>query len=152
MAWWVKRQNIAGLCQQTFQFSSADSFSWSCFPSCWIGAKIQISSKIAVWQSDSMKQDYRGFTFTSDNENPTNFHLYKTNNFLLHAKPEDVRYFLQFLDVQILFIKIQIRFWNFFWPHCARQQKALYCRVHLSHQYLNRRRYITDAIGRHNRK
>ena len=101
MAWWVKRQNIAGLCQQTFQFSSADSFSWSCFPSCWIGAKIQISSKIAVWQSDSMKQNYRGFTFTSDNENPTNFHLYKTNNFLFHAKTSDVQYFLQFLDVQI---------------------------------------------------
>ena len=43
LAWCVKRQNIAGLCQQTF--CSADSFSWSCFASCWIGAKIQITSK-----------------------------------------------------------------------------------------------------------
>ena len=42
MAWCVKRWNIAGLCQQTFHFCSADIFSWSCFASCWIGTKIQI--------------------------------------------------------------------------------------------------------------
>ena len=42
LAWCVKRQNIAGLCQQTFHFCSADIFSWSCFASCWISAKIQI--------------------------------------------------------------------------------------------------------------
>ena len=39
------RINIAGLCQQTFYFCSADSFSWSSFASCWIGAKTQIASK-----------------------------------------------------------------------------------------------------------
>ena len=37
LAWCVKRQNIAGLCQPTFYFHS-----WSCLASCWIGAKIQI--------------------------------------------------------------------------------------------------------------
>ena len=45
LTWCVKRQNIAGLCQQNFYFCSADSFSWSCFAFCWIGAKIQIFSK-----------------------------------------------------------------------------------------------------------
>ena len=52
---------IAGLCQQTFHFCYADIFIWSCFPSCWIGAKIQI----AVWQSDFMKWNLGGFTFIS---------------------------------------------------------------------------------------
>ena len=41
-AWCVKKQNIAGLCQQTCYFCSVDVVSWSCFASCWIGAKIQI--------------------------------------------------------------------------------------------------------------
>ena len=44
LAWCVKRQNLAELCQQTFYFCSADSFSRSCFASCWIGAEIQIIS------------------------------------------------------------------------------------------------------------
>ena len=46
LSWCIKRQNIAGLCQQTFYLCSADSFSWSCFASCWIGAKIIITSKL----------------------------------------------------------------------------------------------------------
>ena len=60
LAWCVKSQKIAWLCQQTFYFCSADNFSWSCSASCWIGAKF----KIAVWRSDFMKRNFRGFTFT----------------------------------------------------------------------------------------
>ena len=58
MAWCVKRQNIAGLFQQTFYFCSADSFSWWCFASCWIIAKIWITSKylygkVILWNGTS---------------------------------------------------------------------------------------------------
>ena len=59
LAWSVKRQNIAGLCQQTFNFCPADNFSLSCFA--W--RKKSNYFKIALWWSDFMKRNFGGFTF-----------------------------------------------------------------------------------------
>ena len=64
LAWFVKRQNIAGLWQQTFHFCSADSFFIIfCFLLNW--GKNWHYFRIAVWQSDSMKRNFEGFTFYS---------------------------------------------------------------------------------------
>ena len=65
-SWSVKRQNIVGLCQQTFYFCSADSFSWSClllgyFLLNW--CKNSNCFRIAVWQSNSMNWNFRGFMY-----------------------------------------------------------------------------------------
>ena len=59
LAWCVKRQNIAGHCQLTFHFCSADVFSWSCFASSWIGARIKIlqNSCMTKWFYETELQE-----------------------------------------------------------------------------------------------
>ena len=60
-----ERQNIAGCCKQTFcvQFSSKAKHDFFSFLSGLLnGRKNSNFFKIAVWGSDSMKRNYRGFT------------------------------------------------------------------------------------------
>ena len=57
LAWCVKRQNIAGLCQQTFLFCSADGFFDHVLLLAELAQKFKFF-KIAVWWSDSMKWNF----------------------------------------------------------------------------------------------
>ena len=61
------RQNIGAWCKQTFcfWFSSKQILIFSLFSL--DGHKISIFFKIAVWQSDSMKWNYGGFTLKTKN-------------------------------------------------------------------------------------